>query len=194
MTRGSTTQAVTVGDVTIRLTETTEPIEGQTASGRAATGVATIYEIEGPDRLRLRCADIAWDADDAPPERDVHTLERYGSPQRFDRLCHGLRLTVQAHGKVGCFVELRQARMKSATWSNLFRADRADLDVGARVDVAATLRSVGATEVGYRRHVLGDDGRRRNYVCATFGPEADLVPIVAYVLTRVLPVLHEVDA
>lgn len=183
---------VAVGVVTVASTGEQRRLEGQTTNREQASGWASIYEVTGPDDLRLECADITWD-DCSSPQRDVRTLERHGSPQRFDRLCHGLRLAVHPAGSLH-FVELRQARMKSDDWSNLYYATPEELDDGAATKVARTLRAVGAHEVGTREAVLGDTGRRRRFLCATFDAEANLVPVVAYVVTRVLPVLHRVQA
>ena len=172
------------GAFVIRLQDEDVPASGQDATGTATDGRSRVFEVTGPDDLRLLVRDTTWDTG----ERDLAVHDRCDAPQRFDRLVSGSRLTVQPG-----LVELRQARMKPGGWSNLFKADLAELDDGAGTDVATALRDAGATDVGTREEVLGDTGRRRSFVVATFADGRE-VPVVAYVLTRVAPVWFEVAA
>ncbi len=71
----------------------------------------------------------------------------------------------------------------------MFRASQEELDRGAGVGTVVTLRNFGATDIGPRQVLLGDTTNRRLYWCVVFPPDAGLIPLVAYVLTRVAP-LH----
>jgi hypothetical protein len=183
------TTPITVGQITITDTNQVDTIEGQTPGRVDATGTARRYKITGPGRLHLQVLDVTWDNG----ERDIRTVERNGSPQRFDRLCHGARLGILKAGP-DLMVELRQARMTTADWSTCHKADLPALDAGAQTNTAKALRQAGAKHVGTRSEVLDDTSCRRNYLCAAFVAEATTVPIVAYTLTRVLPVLNKFPA
>lgn len=85
--------------------------------------------------------------------------------------------------------------MKKGGWSNLFVPTRQQLDEGAGMDVEKALFDAGASAYGTRAEVLGETGRTRNQMCVTFrDSEGDLVPIVAHIATRVLPVLRSFPA
>ena len=57
----------------------------------------------------------------------------------------------------------------------------------AGVDIAEVLGRFGATDVGTRADVIGDEGKRRGFMCAVGDPTAKHLPVVARFLTRVLP-------
>ena len=52
----------------------------------------------------------------------------------------------------------------------------------------------GSTSVGTREELLSDEGRTRNRLGALFPPDADLVPLVVYICTRVAPVAQSLPA
>lgn len=56
----------------------------------------------------------------------------------------------------------------------------------------AELRALGATKTGTRHELLGKRGPRMNKLCAIFPQEKDLVPVAAYVMTRVAPVYSRI--
>ncbi len=164
-------------------------VTGETTAGVRARGEAVTYPVRGPRGTALTVADIRW----ANGERDVRTLDRHVSPQTLDRLKQGLRLGVHGHGG-RLVVDLAQARLKEGHWSNLYRATWEELDHGAGISVREALSELRADELGTREAVLADASRRRNYLCALFAVGRPLVPIGAYVLTRVAPIVRRVRA
>lgn len=92
------------------------------------------------------------------------------------------------------YVELRQVRLKPNGRGNLFAPDEAGLDAGAGIGVAEELRRYGAAAVGTRAELLGDAGRHRARLGARLPCGAEMVPVVAYVLTRVAPVARGATA
>jgi hypothetical protein len=178
------------GDFTARELEEERAIDAEPPGGEAESpGRATVYEVSGPDGVALHVGDISW----PNGERSVQVIDRLQSPSRFDRLRHGLRLSVLRRGDLQ-YVELRQARMKDEHWSNLFVATREELAAGAGADVWSALMDVGAKAVGPREDILGGDERKRPGLCALFDDEGDLVPLCAYVLTRIAPIHRQLRA
>ena len=108
-------------------------------------------------------------------------------------LVERLRLPVTQRGH-DLYAELCQVRLKPNGRGNLYAATIQDLDDGARVSVAHELEHHGATRVGTRVELLGDEGRARNRVGVRFGQQADLVPVIAYICTRVAPVANGISA
>jgi hypothetical protein len=86
-------------------------------------------------------------------------------------------------------MELRVSRLTSADWSSEFQITLDDLDAVVRLPVEATLRNLGATAVGTRAAVLSEPGRRRNQLAVRFPAGATVVPIAAYAIARILPLL-----
>jgi hypothetical protein len=167
----------------------TVDIEGETADGCASTGQGHLFEITDEEDCRLTVRDTQW----ANGERDIVTCERHGSPQRFDTLVERLRLPVLSRGGE-LYVELRQVRLRPNGRGNLFAPDEAGLDAGAGLAVTGELVRHGATRVGTRGELLGDEGRTRSRIGASFPREAELVALVAYVCTRVAPVARALAA
>ncbi len=157
---------------------------GATTSKVETDGVARLYQVKGPKRLRITVADIAW----SNGERDVRTTDRHTSSPRFDRLVHGLRIGVHVAPDGLLRIDLRQARMTSELWSQAKQASLLELSDVAGFDVDAMLRAHGAVAVATRGQLIGDTSTHRNKICALFPPSGSLVPVVAYAATRVLPV------
>lgn len=177
-----------VGEFPLRPLGRSIKLEGETASGAEASGRGDLYELTGPEGLHLTLRHTRWETG----EQDVVACERHQSPERFDTLVERLRLAVLDYGSP--YVELRQGRLRSNGRAGLFNADLAELDAGAGVAVAEALRRHGATEIGTRRELLHDEGRTANRCGALFEEQARLVPVLAYVLTRVAPVARRVEA
>ena len=97
---------------------------------------------------------------------------------------------------MGDWAELRQARLEPARgpeWSNLFKASLEELDEGAGLDVRGFLAACCGGVVGERADVLGESGPRRRFICATFPDDSKDGPLMAYLLTRVLPLTRAAD-
>ena len=178
---------IRVGDFTIRSTGR-QRITGESIDSYQGAAEAECYEVRGPGGVDLVIRDARWESG----ERDVAVLDRGTCPQHLDRLRNGLRLQVARHGQF--YVELRQARLKEGGWSNLFAATEHELDAGAGTRAFDALYAAGAQAVGTREILLGDQGRTRSRLGATFREEADAVPVVAYVLTRVAPLARGLAA
>lgn len=173
--------AVTLGDIV--------EIEGETVDGYPSTGRAHLYEITDGSDCRLTVRDTLW----ANGERDIVASERHHSPQRFDTLVERLRLPVMSLG-TELYVELRQVRLKANGRGNLFAPDESELDAGAGFAVARELKRHGATRVATRAELLADEGRTRHRVGVQFPRQASLVPLAAYICTRVAPVARALQA
>jgi len=172
---------VNIGVFTI-VREGDHDADGETATGVATTGRSALYRVTGPEHLELTVRDTTW----STGERDLAVLRRHGSPERFDTLVERLRLTVLDRG--GPYIELRHVQLRSNGRGGLFDANAETLAASAGIDVVDALRSLGATAVGTREDLLGDEGRTRRRWGALFPVDNTNVPIAAFVLTRVAPV------
>jgi serine/threonine protein kinase len=153
-----------------------------TGGNEVGPGVIQTYLVRGPagetlEVLQFRCDDgTTW----------VQGGDTFQTDLPLKRLGQGLRLSTAVNDD-RMMIELRVARVDDQQWSNLFKADRAELDAAAGVDIADVLGRFGATEVGTRADVAADDSRRKGFMCVAGDPTAEHLPVVAHFLTRVLP-------
>lgn len=122
-------------------------------------------------------------------EQSLRLMEADKASTPISRLVRGCRLEVRKHESESLAI-LRQARLKEDGWSNLFAADLNDLDEGAGICVAEALLTLGAITVGTKAEVIGATDRQRNLLSVLFPSHLVEVPIAAYLLTRVLPILN----
>jgi len=125
-------------------------------------------------------------------ERDIRTLKIYQGFNSFTRLTHGLRLTLQPipDDIRTLYAELRQAFPKDnfTTHQTLHpTVSETDLDQGAGLSVFHELKKAGA-QVGSRRELFGDTGKRAPYLSLRFSKDNLWAPVVAYTTTRILPI------
>lgn len=180
----STISAATRG-FTLGEPERTTVFVDETPGGvPAVRASASVRDAIHPDGHELELAYLH-----APNGERWVQCRKVDSPVRLlDSVEDRLRLTIQDDGpREWC--ELRQARATGERWSSLFRPTFAELDEAAGADVARELRARGALQVGTREAVLGDQGRRRSFPCVVFERGNEDVPLLAFVLTRVLPLL-----
>lgn len=153
-----------------------------TGGTEVGPGVVDTYLVRGPTGEMLEI--LQYRCDDGPVW--VQGGDTFQTDLPLKRLGQGLRLGTSIDGD-RMMIELRVARMDDAKWSNMFKASREELDAGAGVDVAEVLRRFGGDEVGTREDVMGDDSRRKTFMCVAGDTASEHLPAVAHFLTRVVP-------
>ena len=183
------------GDLKIRLTGKIKKIDkGQTINGVSCLGTQKIYQVH-KDGVKLDLGYTTW----ANGERDLRTAYRVKGPVALRRLERGLRLQINPPGNFGTgqnfdYVILKQARIKNGTfnkWSTLCKANRKSLDKGSGLKAFNILESAGALYLGTKEELFGAKDRNRSFLCAKFNKNDELFPIVAFVVTRVLPLINQ---
>ena len=160
-------------------------ITGETFTAGMQEGNARAYSVSIPDGGILEVASTHWDGGD----RDVRTITRLAGPLVYDRLLKGLRLGILAAPEGGYYCELGITEHHQDRQPTVVKAEVADLAFMLDSNVREMFESLGATSYGTREFVIGDTSRRRTYLAITFPESAVNVPIAAYVLTRVLPIM-----
>ncbi|MEI7560531.1 MAG: NERD domain-containing protein, partial [Actinomycetes bacterium] len=177
-------QVLELGQFQLDCTPKVEAFVGTTPGGESGQpGERFIYEVEGPDGVVLGVADERF----VNGERQIRVHDAADSGPRFDRLERGLRLGVLRHPD-GRQIILEQARMNDGDWAKKYKASRDELDAGARVDVFSVLTTLGATKIGTRADLAADKSVHKHKLCAIFPVSAELLPVAAYVMTRVAPI------
>ena len=169
-------------------------LDGTTASGQSSRGTAAIWEATGVPGVAITVADVRW----VNGERDVRAVDvvcplpiALGGPRPLARLERGSRLSVLTRGAMQ-YVELQVSRIDPSSpemWSSTYKADENDFRLLLGDHWKEALLAEGATGVGSRESLIGDDGRRRRFLCAVMQCDDSPLPVMAYFLTRVLPLL-----
>jgi hypothetical protein len=171
--------------VDITLTSNAVRISGETFSAGVQEGSARAYSVSVPDGGLLEIATIYWNSGD----RDVRTITRLAGPVAYDRLLKGLRLGIAPAPDGGFFCELGITTHHTDKQPTVVRAVTEDLEMTLGQDVGAMFASLGATAYGTREDIMGETNKRRFYLGVTFPESAVDVPVAAYVLTRVMPIM-----
>ncbi len=188
--RRPSTGSSDIGLFRLNTESTTEPFVGATpANEKDVAGERKVYDATGPERIELKIADERFENG----ERQIRLLDSGAAGPRFERLTHGCRLTVAAQGAL-LRINLEQARMKDENWSGTFKASVAELDAGCGADTAAILEQFGVRKIGTRGEMLGDESSHKGKLCAFFPKDAELLPIAAYVITRLSPIYLRMPA
>ena len=183
---------VTLGDATRTFDDLVVLFGGE--DSEPVPVVVTEYPVTGPGGLRLSIHVKR----SLGGRGQVTCGENHTTEPKWQRLVNRLRQSIyDVPGEEGgsFFMELEQARFQPGGngWSGRYKPSFADLDRGAGFSVSECLISHGADMVTTRREAYGEENRRHSWPCVCFGPDAEIVPAVAYVVTTILPLLHGVE-
>ena len=166
-------------------------LEGETTSGAQAVGFAKIYEVHSDDGSYLQLARIRW----STGKEDIRTYGEVHGGVALRRLEGGrLRMSIYELDESECWVELAQARVDPTDpvmWATAKSASLEELNAGAQLNCEEILLDAGALRVGTKRELCGDESKRSSFLIAIFEKENERVPIAAYALTKILPLIHE---
>ncbi len=176
-----------VGSAELTIHDALADVEGSAFTGGTQHGVARPATVSAADGTVLEVGLVTW----ASGARDIRTFAHYGGPAAYERLVKGVRMGIHplASGLMSCELSIlkhhvdRQPTAVKASW--------ADFDVVLGADAKALLLESGALEVGTKADVLGQVGRRSDYLVMTFAETLVEPVFVAYVLARVLPIHRE---
>lgn len=177
---------IEIGGAGIELIDGQAAITGTSFSGENLNGQASPATVTTADGAVLEVGHVDWSSG----ERDVRTFSRLTGPAVYDRLTKGCRLGVSRAGEDGLWMcELGIVSYHPDKQPTVIQAKPEDLEQVLGADVRVQLEEAGASAYGRREDILGDTSRRRNYLAVTFTDVTAPVPFVAYVLTRVLPLM-----
>lgn len=165
-------------------------IEGQTVSRNISKGQAYNFRLIAGRRVDMLIGEVHWSNGDW----EVRVLEADRAPDSLRRLEHGLRMGFQRRPGKRALAEIRVARCKDANWSNMFKTTRSEMKSIIGKDIGSFLSQFGAVEVETRETALRDTSNRRGDLCVVFDDDESLVPVVAYFVTRILPISQNVQA
>lgn len=175
-----------MGGLRVEATDRREDVVGITLAGLPTTGVQTLFQVVGPHRLHVWLASIEW----CGGEREVRLLRRHSAPLVNEHLLGRPRIGIETCGDGFLSMDLELAIPPDSETGSLHPTSEYELDMAARTCIRCALQSAGATAMGTRQVLLGICDDRRHQLCTTFPQEARRVPAVAFVLTRLAPLVH----
>ncbi len=119
----------------------------------------------------------------------LHTFHVDSELPSLGRLRHGGRMGVRIDGPTAT-AELTHLRISNYPWSGLRMASADELATSAGRDVVGDLFECGAFEIGTRAELEANTSGRRNILAVRFPSAEDAVPVQAYVLTRIVTLVH----
>ena len=166
-----------------------DPLPGKlTAFNKELIDASLIgWKVHHPSGLEFDLQVAMIDEGSAKEVAQVQCTNRHQSPQIWDDIVNRLRIGIQPIADGEWMMEL-----KCAVRPNGGRATRnvwtlADYQQKTGLRLESILTSLGATAVGTRAEITDDTGRNRNYPAATFLPGDSVIPVVAWVLTTLVP-------
>jgi hypothetical protein len=174
-----------IASVDVALLSDAVRISGETFTAGVQEGTARAYSVTIPDGGILEVAATHWESGD----RDVRAITRLAGPVAYDRLLKGLRLGITSAPHGGSFCELGITQHHEDKQPTVVRAQPEDLELMLGQDVGAMFAGLGGNAYGTREVIMGETNKRRFYLAVSFPETAVHVPIAAYVLTRVLPIM-----
>jgi len=176
-------------DVILSREEDISGFEGQSIASVecAATGIS--YSLLTNYGWTMKLAYLHWESG----EREVRALDCNSTEHRMHDMCNRLRMSVSdvEHLPGIAWMELSQARLVSRVdpvRTTKKKATSIELLEGAGGIVPGREFERLGAGFGTRQELMGENGRRRGYLCTTFPMNDTVVPAVAFVLARVLPV------
>ena len=153
-------------------------------------GIAHLYSVEAAKGTMLYVSYVEWESGN----REVRVEEVESHVSGVYRLAHGLRLSIERvllDGRNYDCIALRSARLNDDdTWSNLYDLSSREINVAAGFDAMAALAELGVTHVMKGHELPGKEGRRTKREFALYPVRDQLVPLNAFVITRLMPLLN----
>lgn len=172
-----------VGEATIEWSDTIAEVDGDSLQGVKQNGSVNACQISLRDGGLLEVGLTTWENN----ERDVRTFSRLSGPEIYDRLAKGVRMGVHPLDKGFMYSELRILSHHEGRQPTMIKAKETDLNRMLDESVRDFLLSCGAERVGTRAEIFDDKSRRRDYLAVSFFEDNFQAPLVAYTITRVLP-------
>lgn len=155
---------------------------GRTVQGIDSEAEADVFEVNGR-AARVEVGFVRW----PNGEEDVQQLSWLAGPEAVAGLTGRLRMSIYQVGDRD-WCEVEQAWVDPSGRPKRGMVDLEALDAGAELSSAKLLRQLGG-EIGTRSQLLQDQGPRRNRLCVVFSPDTPIVPIAAFVISRLAPVI-----
>lgn len=179
--------------IKIELSKENLAVAGETSGGNFSCGICNLYTVEAESgNWKIDVVHTFWENG----EEEVAAKNVF--PEKLNIIKNRLRMVVSK-----CelpefpdtkFVTLRMAFLKNegtSEWTNLKNASMGELSEMVGGNALSYFKKLGAITVDYKIDVFSQAGTAANQLVVIFPKENTAVPIHAFVVTRVLPVVAE---
>ncbi len=177
------------GSIKITLLKKTTDKEFNTIGKKTAACTLYNYQLTDSIGTNLKIAYCVPDID----YPDVRGLEDLSIHTKIRMLGEGSRrLGIYPVNESNSYVVLKQVRPSKKGYNikpSLQKVTMEQLRDGSGLDVENELYTAGALDID-TKEMLVNDGQDKNYLCVKFPKENKEVPIKAYIITRVFPLLN----
>ena len=155
-------------------------------------GLGHLYSVEAAKDTMLFLSYIHWESGNC----EVRVEAVQSDVESVHRLTHGLRLSIErvVYGN-GTFdaIPLRSARIQDdGQWSNLFDASLREIDEAAGFPAIDSLKELGVNYIIKGHEIPAKARRRTRREFALYKPKVEAIPVHAFIITRLMPLLHKV--
>ena len=181
--------------IKIELTKENLDISGETCSGYFSSGIYNLYTVAAKNgKWKVDIAHTFW----GNGEEEVEAKNVF--PERLEIIKNRMRMVVskcELHDYPETkFVTLRMAFLKNegtSEWSNLKNASMGELSELVEGNAMSYFKKLGAKTVDYKIDVFNQSGTSANQLVVIFPNDNFQVPIHAFIVTRVFPLVSEFD-
>jgi hypothetical protein len=166
-------------------------VAGETAGGNFSSGVCNLYSIEALDgKWKVELAHTFWD------NGEEEFVAKYVYPEKLNIIKNRLRMVVskcELPDYPGTkYVTLRMAFLKNegtSEWTNLKNTSMGEISEVVDGNVLIYFKKLGAMTVDYKIDIFKQSGSSANQLVVIFPNDNIFVPIHAFVVTRVSPLI-----
>lgn len=155
-------------------------------------GTAYLYSVEAAKGTMLFLSYVEWESGN----REVRVEEVESDVSNVTRLTHGLRLSIERvdhNGQPFDCIALRSARLNDDdAWSNLYDVSSREIDMAAGFPAMQALTALGVEYVLKGHELPGRAGRRTKREFALYPRKDQVIPLNAFVITRLMPLLNRI--
>ena len=171
-------------------------IAGETASNNFSSGICNLYSVEADSgKWKIEIGHTFWENG----EEEISAKNVF--PDSLSMVKNRMRMIISkcelADFPDSKFVTLRMAFLKSegtSNWSNLRNASMGELSEMVDGNALSYFKKAGAKTVDYKIDVFSQTGTSANQLVVIYPNDNTEVPIRAFIITRVIPLVLEMEA
>jgi len=150
--------------------------------GLTVPATAIPWKVIGPNGLEFIMHVVLIDEGADAEFGQVFCESRLGSPQNWDDIVRRLRMGIRRLDDGELIMDLRCAVRPNGARATRNVKTLAEFDTIVGINVASTLKSIGATTVGTRAEIANETNKNRNVPAVSFAADDLVTPAAAWVL------------
>jgi hypothetical protein len=175
-----------IGDLGLDLREQWSPHRGFGMDRSEKIGRVSGSVLTGPDDLLMEISYVQWE----DGSEEIKATKLHSGPDRFRNIVDRHMMSVREHAG-SKFSEISITKMSQDGRAGKIQGDISIWNSAAGLNVEKFLIDSGAVRVGTREALEGITNNRRNYIAVQSNLDDIKSPVIAWVLSRALPVYRQ---